>query len=140
MGLDMNTAEWIAKYLHDNGPLLQQRGVDPKVIALLCSLHRGSWFQYGELETVITAATGGRQGCKVGSLIFNGAYSIALHMLHADLLDAGIVLRISASGQAFWDERHSHDDALIIIDVTFVDDECVVLVAKSAKLLDDAIE
>ena len=55
----------------DHQALLEELGVDPKVCALISSLHTGSWFKYQDLDTLIIACKGGRQGCKLGALIFN---------------------------------------------------------------------
>eukprot|EP00974_Lingulodinium_polyedra_P121506 11179261-Lingulodinium_polyedra.AAC.1 len=60
--------------------------------------------------------------------MFNGAYSIALFLLHAELVEAGITLRVRYDSREFWsndeyDEDEPHSNAHII-DAVFVDDEC----------------
>eukprot|EP00973_Karenia_brevis_P000916 126221-Karenia_brevis.AAC.1 len=127
IGVDRQAATWIAEYINTNGCLCAQWGVDPLVAELLCQLHQGTWLQYGSLETVIHTLRGGRQGCKVGGSVFNACYSIAIKWLRKDLVDEDCTSTTSS------DEAHH------IVDVQFVDDECVMLCATSPKLLDRAI-
>ena len=84
---------------------------------------------------------GGRQGCVFGTVIFNGAYGIALNMMSTDLIRDGVTLRLPRKECAFWsgyiaDAKHVCDEN--IIDAAFVD-ECIVLLAKSPNLLNRAI-
>ena len=79
-----------------------------------------------------------------GTIIFNGVYAIALFMLHAELMTAGITLRVTASMSQFWsdtccdtspcEETNDH-----VIDAVFVDDECILLVDDTPAVLDQAI-
>ena len=71
--------------------------MDPKVRVLIAAMHTGSWFRYGDLQTIISTSLGGRQGCKFGSLIFNGGYSVALALVPDDLIAAGITLKLHES-------------------------------------------
>ena len=145
LGLTNEQADWIAEYVARHGCLLEQWGVDKKVIALLKNLHASSWFTYGEIDSAIAVRVGGRQGCKFGATIFNSVYSIALNMLRDALMDAGIVLRLKLkSGDVFWssggdDESDEGDETVPIIDVAFVDDECIMISSKSPSLLDRGI-
>eukprot|EP00959_Pyramimonas_sp_CCMP1952_P258381 5400881-Pyramimonas_sp.AAC.1 len=71
----------------------QQWQVDPKTAELIARLHRMAWFQYADLHEVVQKFTGGRQGCVFGTVMFNGAYSIALFMLYSELAKLGLGLR-----------------------------------------------
>ena len=77
LGVNEEAAKWIAEFVNRTSGLLSFWGADPKARALTTAIHIGSWFRYGDLQTVITTELGGRQGCKLGSLIFNGGYSIS---------------------------------------------------------------
>ena len=88
----------------------------------------------------MSSRTGGRQGCKLGATIFNTVYTVALDMLHWELEKANIVLRIQVPGEAFWQTADpDNEDCDNVVDAAFVDDECVVLVARTAATLDTAI-
>ena len=83
--------------------LLRFWGVDPEVVALIASMHSASWFQYGDLDTVICTHLGeGDQQCKLGALIFIGGYSTPLSIMHAELSAEGIALRLHEPSGAFW--------------------------------------
>jgi DNA-directed RNA polymerase subunit RPC12/RpoP len=144
LGLTLEQAEWIAAYVARHGCLLEQWGVDRKVIALLKNLHASSWFTYGDIDSAIAVRVGGRQGCKFGATIFNSVYSIGLNMLRDALMDAGIVLRLKLKGgDVFWssdnDESDAGDTIVLVIDAAFVDDECIMISSMSPTLLDSAI-
>ena len=66
----------------------------PGAAALAESLHRDAWFAIGGLDTAVTSKTGGRQGCKLGALTFNSAYSIGLDMLTWHLRNAGVAYKV----------------------------------------------
>ena len=68
----------LAEWINDTGGLLRGAGTDPVVTDLVASLHVGSWFQLPNDDNLIVSIAGGRQGCKLGALIFNAIYSVAL--------------------------------------------------------------
>ena len=111
---------------------------------LIRNLHTKSWCSYGEAEAAIPVRVGGRQGCKYGSTIFNGSYSVALFILRDALLDADIVLRIPSGGNDFWAQSNNNvgeeRPETAVVDATFVDDECVMLAAATPKILDSSID
>ena len=79
-----------------------------------------------------SSLTGGRQGCTLGSTVFNSAYCVALDAIHWRLRKEGVILRVQSPPGACWcpaqeDEAKSTE----VIDVTFVDDEAMMLVARS---------
>ena len=78
----------------DDGPLLERMGADPTVTALVASLHTEAWLELPGDDRRIYTRTGGRQGCKLGAMVFNLAYSLALWLLGARLREAGVVLHV----------------------------------------------
>ena len=141
LGIDSIPAKWITHFVNRTGGLLQLWGVDPKVRKLIASMHAESWFRYADLDTIIKTALGGRQGCKFGSLIFNGGYAIALSMLHDDLDSAGVALTVHESPEAFWAQEGTDlSSPLSAIDATFVDDEGLVIMAPSPHQLDISVD
>ena len=105
---------------------------DQKAADLARTLHEGTWFPVRGSTNAVTSRTGGRQGCKLGALIFNSVYAVALDMLHCELADAGVVLRLCVQQGAFWATPDpACDDEEDVIDATSVDDECVVFVATN---------
>ena len=89
----------------------------------------------------MTSKTGGRQGCKLGATVFNTSYSLALKLLKSRLSAAGITFKIKIPGGAFWDVRGNTDDLEEVeaLDAAFVDDECLVVLARSPVEMDRAI-
>jgi len=141
MGIDEATTEWVIHYLGSKGPIFLQWGVDEKVIQLINALHSNSWFQYGDLDSCIVAKTGGRQGCKLGGIIFNSVYNEALNEVTDLLLKEQIVHSVTKPGHLpFWcsDDRPSGRED--VLDATFVDDHAMVLMASNARQLDRAID
>ncbi|CAK0869748.1 unnamed protein product [Prorocentrum cordatum] len=140
LGLTEAVAQHIFKYLRDQPPLLKAWGVSDHTIALLRGLHCGSWFGVGEASDVVCPKTGGRQGCKVGAILFNSVYSIALKALHAALKDAGITLVLRKAGDVFWGVGQDKPaDFADVSGCAFVDDDCIVVVGRNARVLAEAI-
>ena len=124
LGLDLDQTEWILEFISQHGCVFADWGID--------------------MDTAITVRVGGRQGCKFGATIFNSAYSIALFAIRDELMKANIALRLHSSKEDFWaqigeNERCGQPETAII-NATFVDDECVMVAAVSACLLDKAID
>lgn len=141
LGVPPAAAEHIKTFIDEHGAAFDQWGVDKLVATLLRDLHEGAWFQYGDLESVVRTAKGGRQGCKVGATIFNSAYTFALDNFKKTLGRHGIFLRVRYPVGAFWGPiRDDLPNDAEVIDVTFVDDECVLLSASNGALLDKAID
>ena len=85
--------------------------------------------------------TGARQGCKVGSLIFNAAYSIPFDIFQWKLQKASIALRLRVPSGASWlPPDADNDDYHFVMDVTSVDDERAALTSPPAKSLRDAVD
>ena len=91
----------------------------------------------------MSTKTGGRQGCKLGAFIFNSVYSIALDALGWELSQAGIDLKLPVPTTPFWAPAAASEydsDPTPVVDATFVDDECFVLLASTGAALDTAID
>ena len=83
LGLSPEHATELSDYINRSGPLLSQIGCDAKVVQLVKSLHSFAWFRNDGLESFIVSRSGGRQGCKLGSIVFNIAYALALSKLRS---------------------------------------------------------
>ena len=68
--------------------------MDPDTIEMINSLHTGSWFGIGGLDTVIVAARARRQGCKLGAVVFNMIYGKALKQLRDRLREHVIIKKL----------------------------------------------
>ena len=71
LGVAERSAQWLAKYIEDNGDVFNQWDVDDTVAGMARTLHEGAWFVVADLPTAVTSKTGGRQGCKLGATVFN---------------------------------------------------------------------
>lgn len=132
MGVTGSAASWICDYIDEKGRLMNQWGADEKANQLACTLHQGAWFSVGDLPSVITSETGGRQGCTLGMTTFNSAYTVGLDLLAWGLKKHDITMVVQVPTSAFWSEpdpaNAERDD---VIHATFVDDECIVLLVCS---------
>ena len=100
-------------------------------------------------KEVVVTTRGGRQGCKIGGVIFGAVYAQALKDLKRDLR----LMRSESTvlGQPFWrrapvsegengwkSNNNNNEDGLTKVetcDVTFVDDEALFLERKSPDQL-----
>ena len=113
-------------------------------VAMLRDFHHGSWFSVeSDLpkhdNLVISTSIGARQGCAVGSMVFNAIYEIALHDVRQKLRDLGITKSIPFHADAppwhVHDDNPATDDEAAIAeacDVEFVDDVVFMLSSASA--------
>ena len=143
-GIARHDAECIASDIGANGCLLEQLDVPEDVIELFRSLHTDTWFRYADLDTIIVTHKGGRQGCKLGGVVFNLIYARALHKLRGRLLQQGVVLHLPCDLQRPFFSKLSCDthmhESVPIVEATYVDDEALYLSASSPKALDKAID
>ena len=143
IGVAERAADHIVELMRDKGSVFRQWQVDPKVEALVRGLHTKAWFRVGDNESVVVTSTGGRQGCKLGGIIFNSVYEQALEQVRQRLRSAGVVLVLKVAGsEPFWasdDGTWDTSDAPVV-EVTYVDDEAAVVVSRSPAALDTAIE
>ena len=141
----------LAKWIDETGGLLRLCATDPVVVALIASLHDGSWFQLPNDPQYIISVAGGRQGCKLGALVFNAIYSIALARIRAELAEFdNITLAVRSTTQSpFWVAGGAEctfaksdlaDESFEkVVEITYVDDEALHVAATSPKILMTAI-
>ena len=85
MGMPERAAEWTCEFLCKRGSVLEQWGVDAKVAKLISAIHTHSWMQHECAKEVVVTTRGGRQGCKIGGVIFGAVCAQALKDLRRDL-------------------------------------------------------
>ena len=78
LGFHPRVVEEIVAMADGRPPLLEEWGVSPKAVRLIASLHAGSWFRDADCTSVAETRQGGRQGCKLGSTVFNTLYAEAV--------------------------------------------------------------
>ena len=147
VGIPDDAVDDLMYWLEMNGPLLRQTGVSGDVAQLGCSLHTAAWFQLPGDTHTITTLTEGRQGCKLGALVFNLIYSVVCKRLRARLRELGAVLVVRhVGGMAFWgtdtaatvswpaasaepDKNEPADptESTDVFEVTYVDDEIAII-------------
>jgi len=145
MGVARDAAVRIHDYLQEHGCLLRQWNADESCVEMLNSLHDGSWFSIGELDSVIEYGLGGRQGCKVGTTIFNAAYDVPLQLLRTTLHSRGIALALHESPEAFYTAEDTCRRRLCskrppagnvtVLDAAFIDDEFLVIMSPNNDVL-----
>ena len=118
---------FVTSFIARHGTLFEVIGVHPRVIQLVCIPHASSWVTFGSQKSAIIARVGGRQGCLFGSMVFNTLYALALMALNEELLNRGTVVHIHDGNITNETSDSSSEDAHHVLDVTFVDDECIML-------------
>ena len=91
MGMPERVAEWTREFLRERGSVLEQWGVVGKVAKLISAIHTHSWMQHECAKGVVVTTRGGRQGCKIGGVIFGAVYAQALKDLRRDLRRSGLM-------------------------------------------------
>ena len=140
----------LVEWIDETGGLLRAAGADEAVIALMASLHSGSWFKLPNDEKFIISIAGGRQGCKLGAIVFNSIYSVALARVRAELSKHNIILHVKVNNEMpFWSSSGastSFSNTCLsdpcfnqVVEVTYVDDEAFHVAASSPKILMAAI-
>ena len=129
-------AAFVAKFVARHGSVFEAWGVHPRIVRLMRNMHAASWIVYGDLDSAICVRIGGRQGCVFGSMVFNSPYALALMAIRDELLEVGVVLRLRPGDGCPWSvpddlNDDAGDDGVIVLDVTFVDDECIMIEASS---------
>ena len=146
LGLRRHDAETSLHELESEGSVLEQLVHDDGLVELIRSLHTNSWFKLGQSTSVIVSNRGGRQKCKLGGLIFNMIYAKALKALRAKLDRVHLMLRLLLNSNIPLWTPHSLGSAETSLtlhsvgEATFVDDECLMLCAKSPCDLDRKID
>ena len=151
LGLQHDACEAIVNTIERDGSIFQQLGIDHAASAAARSLHTAAWFQLPGDETVLETQCGGRQGCKLGAVLFNMIYALALRHLTAALLRHGIVLVLPAAPRHVWGNPPPESDAadgpsaplwfdpqatpVPLVELTYVDDEALLLSSTSPAAL-----
>ena len=148
VGIPEHAVDELLCWLEDRGPLLERMGAPPEVTGLVRSLHTCAWFQLPGDDVRLVTSAGGRQGCKLGALVFNLIYSVALKRIRQKMIDKGVVLHLRRTSDApFWESHgnggawnDTEPEATPVVEVTYVDDEAFKLAASSPRLLVFAID
>ena len=139
LGLSQERACEVASQIDSGDTILKRIGVHSSIVSTLCSLHTGAWFRFGQSERYIVTKNGGRQGCTFGGLIFNLVYDQALKEIRAALVAKGAALSVDgALGVPPWSDLSPTQGAhrsMHVVDVTFVDDEAIIVSANTAPTL-----
>jgi hypothetical protein len=143
IGVNEAAAQHIVRDIRLHGTVLERWEVDPVVAELIRGLHSMAWFQVDGRPSVVATSTGGRQGCKLGGLIFAICYEQALSMMREALVTAGIAIKFKYSSDLpFWSpaDEAASETADPLVEVTFVDDEAIGIIASTPAALDVAID
>ncbi|CAK0814249.1 unnamed protein product, partial [Prorocentrum cordatum] len=139
-GVAPHAVRWFTKYIEERGHLFKQWKVNLSAADMARTLHEQAWFKLPGGSRVTASLTGGRQGCTLGSLVFNSAYTPPLDMLKWRLSQEGLTLRLTDAPIAFWADVDPPAPEQDIVDATFVDDEVVILLSESPKALARAVD
>ena len=148
LGIAPPFVKGIIDFIEKEKPVLQQLHLDDKVAELIKSLHTGAWFSIEGCDLAVVSKTGGRQGCRLGAIIFNLAYAVGLHRVRTILCKAGITLKVKCrDGKPFWAatadatlEAPASSAGHDIVEVTYVDDETIMMASSSSHRLRMAID
>ena len=150
LGLQPHVVEAVSELLESEGTVMHTSGVSPKVERIINSLHTRAWSRYGNLESVVQSVVGGRQGCKLGGLVFAATHGRVMKEVRSRMSESDIVLKLfHKPDDAVWDagepDKLAHEapdewQAVESVEAAFVDDEAFVLMAPTCKKLDDAID
>ena len=140
LGLSDSDALNLIAEIDVNGSFFNSFGIDPGITEIIKSLHTSNWFRFAESDSILVSDRGGRQGCKLGGIMFNMLYARALHKLREVLRDSNVVLNIQHdSAAAFWKRGESLPVAHEVVEATFVDDEALFLCSSSPALLNRSV-
>ena len=158
LGLERIHAREMAAFIDRTGGILREVGVDIATASLTNSLHDSAWAVVkGGLDEsencskspAIISKRGGRQGCKLGAMVFNFIYACCLKRFRERLLGAGLVLHLKTEDdeKAFWSDdagtphvSFAEGQGCEVVEATFVDDEEIYLTAATAHSLSIVID
>ena len=138
IGLPKHAAEHVIEYLEANGCVFEQAQMNPKTIRLMNALHTRAWAAYGSLDSIVVSSKGGRQGCKMGGIIFGAIFGVAIKEVRRRFNSLGVSVHVKfPTTRPFWffDPETDPYEARNVVEVTFVDDTCIVIICNSATLL-----
>ena len=137
-GVDAVAASHLADYLLQHGGILYQTEVPEHLVELVANLHTHTWFALSPEGRIIVTKRGSRQGCRFGALIFNIVYSVALLGLRQKLGKLSVTLHAECepSGPPWAHQPGAYPTMQVpAADVTYVDDEAILIVADTAESL-----
>ena len=148
-GIPADHALEVTDYIDESGGILAELGVDTTTRELMNAVHHRAWFQLEDCDDAIIVSTrGGRQGCRLGGLVFNMIYAKALAEARATMRSRGACVALRFDHQKpFWlsggcdllDYDSAGDDATpgrtLLQDVTYVDDEAAYLMHRNPLVL-----
>ena len=134
LGFNHEQADELAREI-DAGAALDDIGVHPRIKVLLASMHTRSWFKLDGSDELLVVGKGGRQGCRFGGVLFNLAYAKALKLLHENANAEDIPIKLKHAQGESPDAKAEIAQDVIVFDVTFVDDEAIVITATMAVTL-----
>jgi len=97
-------------------------------------MHKRTWFRMQNYDEALLTDTGGRQGCKYGSILFNMAYAKALDEILRRAKAANITLVLHGKGGTIDANTHGPKHSEHVFDATFVDDEAIAVGCKPQHL------
>ena len=142
LGLDHDSAKVVHVDLLQNGCIMERLQAHPHIVTLMASLHTSSWFKSDpDSNDVMVVRKGGRQGCLFGAKIFNMGYAKALQEIADVLLAENVHLRIHYNPAApVWSPSCGAPLAAAdVVDITFVDDEAMMITACSPRQLQKSV-
>ena len=95
LGLSAEKAQHLKESIDREGGALARAGCAPGAIDMLRSLHSGAWFNIDGCSQPVVTRRGGRQGCKLGPVVFNTGYELPLARIRNALASHGLAMRVS---------------------------------------------
>jgi len=142
IGLPEDIAINVLAFLDSEGEVFASAGMNEKALRMINALHTKSWAVYGSLKSIIVGYRGGRQGCKLGGVIFGAIYAVAMRQVRSKLREKNMsVIFKFPSGTPFWvfDDTVDAFELQEVLEVSFVDDSSIVVLASSPSALIDAV-
>ena len=105
IGVAPGVADMITEHVMQKGTVLQRWGVPNDAQRALNSLHTSSWFRVGDRASAVVTALGGRQGCKLGGLIFGAVYEDCMQAVRAQAGAANLIAKVPRASAPFWAQQ-----------------------------------
>ena len=125
-------------FIESHGSLFKVMGVHPRVVQLVCNLHASSWVTYGSLESAVIVSWR-KTGMCLREYGVQRTHWPSWH-LSDEVLSRGIAMYIHDSSNSTEQRNGSRERVQNVLDVTFADDECIMLAAEDPKSLASAID
>ena len=99
LGLSADDAKTLLAELDAQGCFFNSLGINSGITEIIKSLHTNNWFRFAESDSIIVSDRGGRQGCKLGGIMFNFLYARSLHKLRLALREHGMDRAVPRNGE-----------------------------------------